>query len=166
MRKAYTTPTDDPQKVRVFHVTHWENLTSIAAHGVLPYNDLVSRDLNYRSIAYQHLQQRRHSPAVPVAPHGMLHDYVPCGFAARPPMLYTTFKGTTGSNIRQGEIVHLESNVQIMQGLDLQFVFTDGHPLSTAFTEYSNDLIRLPSMLDWEVLRASMWSNSEIDADR
>src|SRR4051812_14790447 len=122
MPMALTKETSDPLDVRLFHVTHHENLESIVNCGILPLNAMRARALTFRSIAYPHLQERRDATTVPVAPGGPLHDYVPWGFAARPPMLYSAFMGLLGPGVLQTDIVHLVSTVQSAQKLNLQCV--------------------------------------------
>lgn len=167
MARALTKITDDPAQIRLYHITHLDNLASIiASRALLPLHQMKQAGLQPRSIAYSHLQERRDAVAIPLAPGGNLHDYVPWSFAARSPMLYTAWRGALGADTRQSDIRHLVSNVQRVQELQLPFVFTDGHPLSSELTTFSNQLDDLPSLLDWEVLCALVWRNTEEDADR
>lgn len=167
MPMALTKITHDPLDVRLYHITHRDNLASIVASGsLLPFNQLKLQALQPRSIAYSHLQMRRDSISVSIAPGGALHDYVPWSFAARSPMLYTAWRGNLGTNVSQGDIVHLVSDVRQAQELHLDFIFTDGHPLSTELSKYFNGLGDLISCLDWSVLCSHSWHNTEDDGDR
>ncbi len=167
MAAALTKTTNVPEQVRLYHITSWDNLASIVSGGaLLPFNELKARGVKRRSIAYSHLQERRDLITVPLSPHGSLHDYVPWSFAARSPMLYTAWRGALGKDIGQNEIVHLVSDVERVVKLQIPFVFTDGHPLSSDLSTFCDDLAQLPSRLDWDVLHALKWSNSEDDGDR
>lgn len=166
MRAEFTKPTVDPLEVRLYHITHIRNLASILEQGMLPLNELNRRCLKPHSIAFEHLQRRRDGISVSFPPSGPLHDYVPWSFAARSPMLFSARRGALGLGVLQTDIIHLVTNVRQVEKLKLNAVFTDGHPISTDLTTYSNDLSLLPSMLDWDVLKARMWHNTELDGDR
>ncbi|MBV9867534.1 MAG: DUF4433 domain-containing protein [Abitibacteriaceae bacterium] len=161
--RALTGQTKIPDEVRLYRVTHLSNLASIAQEGLLPFNLLQQRCIEHRSIAFQHLQERRHKITTPLG--GTLHDCVPWSFAARPPMLYTVARGGLADSVRQEDIVHLVTSVGRVQQANLPFVFTDGHPLSD-FSVFSTDIDKLPHVLDWEVLKSLHWHNTEDDPDR
>ena len=152
---------------RCVFITYWENVASIlSSDALLPFNHLEKQVITRRSIAWSHLQERRDLLRVPIPPHGNLHDYVPWSFAARSPMLYTAWRGALGRDVQQNEIVHLVSDVQSAINLQIPFVFTDGHPLTSDFSAFCYDLKQLPARLDWDVLAAQIWRNAEDDPDR
>ena len=154
-------------EVRIYHICPLANLASILQCGEFcSTNGLGQRGIVPVSIAYGHLQQRRHGLGVPCAPGGTLHDYVPWSFAARSPMLCAIAKNKVESSVSQDQILHIVSDVGRVQAAKLDFVFTDGHPLTSAFTRYSNDLSQLPTFLDWPVLLNRWWNNTPDDLDR
>ena len=166
MMRALTRKTEVAEEIWLFHITHRENLPSIAQSGaLLSWNELKRQGLEPRSIAYAHLQERRHQKVVSVAPGGDLHDYVPWQFAARPPMLLALASGALEKTLFQDDIVHLMTTVERVQREGASFVFCDGHPLAD-LTVFSGDLARLPTQLDWETLQARRWNNTEADPDR
>lgn len=167
MPTALTRKTDDPLDVRIYHICPLQNLASIiGCDALLPFNALAQREIEPVSIAYSHLQERRSRFHVPIEPGGTLHDYVPWSFAARSPMLYASARGALTHGIAQDDIIHLVSDVARVQSLNLSFVFTDGHPLLTGLTKFSNELARLCAFLDWPVLLDRWWKNSDVDTDR
>ncbi|BCM91634.1 hypothetical protein IAD21_03509 [Abditibacteriota bacterium] len=81
-------------------------------------------------------------------------------------MLYTSAQGALGTGTQQNDVVHLVSDIAQVQKWSLPFVFTDGHPLTTRLTKFSNDLNKLPTFLDWTVLLDYWWNDSDVDTDR
>lgn len=75
--------------VRLYHITHIDNLAAILQQGCLHCHRHLAR-LRFHpvNIAYQSIQDRRASTFVHCGPGGVLHDYVPFYFAPRSPMLY------------------------------------------------------------------------------
>ena len=162
-----TRRTNDPLEVRIYHICLFANLASVLQSGEFcSTNVLGQRGIVPVSIAYGHLQQRRRELNVPCAPAGTLHDYVPWSFSARSPMLCAIANGKVESSVSQDQILHLVSDVGRVQAAKLTFVFTDGHPLTSVFTRYSNDLSQLISFLDWPVLLDLWWNNTAADSDR
>ena len=155
-----------PRPTLLYHITHVENLASIAAAGGLrAHNVLHAAGTAYTSIAHQTIQDRRALRRVPCGPGGTLHDYVPFYFAPRSPMLYTLNRGNVaGYAAGQEPIVHLVTTVEAIQAAGRRFVFTDGHAIM-AFTEFHTDLARL-DIIDWEVMRARYWADTADDLDR
>jgi hypothetical protein len=102
-------PTNPP----IFHITHVENLASIAAHGCLwSDSQRIARNLRTRNIGYSHIKQRRLNRLVAASAGGMLGDYVPFNFCPRSVMLYVVSRGHTDYEGGQDEIVHLTSTVK------------------------------------------------------
>lgn len=165
MTAPLTNATDIADKVWLFHITHVDNLTSIAEQGLLSLNELLARGLARRSIAFKHLQERREEVTVKVGAGGSLHDYVPFQFAARPPMLYTIARGGLNESVSQSSILHLYTNFKRIREADLNFGWSDGHPLS-ALSIFDDHPENLTSALDWEVMGSHQWSNTEDDPDR
>lgn len=167
MKRALTRRTTIPEEVRIYHITHIGNLQSIIQKGeLLSFHGMQESGIAPRSIAFDHLRQRRETTEIRVGPRGTLHDYVPWGFAARSPMLYTIARGgLPGPPVKQEEIVHLVTTVGRIIGNDLSFVFSDGHPLSE-FSEFYDDVQELPPLLDWDILTSDRWNNTPADPDR
>ena len=67
----------------------------------------------YKDIAHQNIQTRRSTTEVPVPPCRMLHDYVPCYFAPRSPMLYAIKNGKVeGYPGTQSDIIYSYLNLR------------------------------------------------------
>ena len=152
---------------RLYHITSIRNLPALLQCGELrSKNQLQSGQADYTSIAYEHIQDRRASKAVPCGPGGTLHDYVPFYFAARSPMLYAIHRGNVeGYEDGQASILHLVTSPEDIANASLDFVFTDGHAVM-GYTAFYNDLASLPEAIDWEIMKAEYWNDTDADGDR
>ena len=104
----------DPSPTYLYHITHVRNLPSVLARGALCCNTTTNREqLTQVPIGYQDLKDRRAQRRVPIAPGGVLSDYVPWYFGPRSPMLYVINKQRVpGYNDGQTPIVHLVTSVE------------------------------------------------------
>jgi len=149
----------------IYHITHVENLASIASSGGINSCRLLrSSDANYTDVAHQSIQDRRNVVVVPCAQGGTLHDYVPFYFAPRSPMLYTISRGNVASCPDQTAILHLVTSVQLVAESGRPFAFTDGHGIMV-LTEFFDDLTMLPR-IDWPLMEARYWFDTAEDSDR
>lgn len=140
-----------PTPTSIFHITAIDNLQSIAKSGLLSKNQVAARRVNFANIAFQSVQGHRSVKAVPIAPGGNLHDYVPFHFAPRSPMLMTINAGNVeGCDYRQDDIVHLSTTVEAVGAGGQPFVFTNYHAVK-AFAEFFSDLKDLDK-IDWDLL--------------
>ncbi len=81
-------------------------------------------------------------------------------------MLYAIHKGfVDGYERGQSEIVHLVSSVEAVDKADLPWVFTDGHAEMAPLTDFYDDLQHLDK-IDWEIMKATYWHDTDEDPDR
>jgi ssDNA thymidine ADP-ribosyltransferase, DarT len=148
-----------------YHITHVENLASIAACGQLDCDiGCAQAKHNPIGIAHANLKEQRARVEVTVAAGGTLADYVPFYYAPRSPMLcaiaYGNVAGYTGT---QEEIVHLACSVQALAEPG-RFAVINRHPI-TALAEQFDDLSALDD-LDWAIMREKYWRDTDEDGDR
>ena len=150
----------------IFHITHIRNLQNIINDGGLWCDRVVSqRNLAHVSIAHQHIKDRRAQKNVPIPPHGVVADYVPFYFAPRSPMLYSISRGNVeGYQGGQSEVLHLVSSAEAVLQSGLPFVFTDGHA-EMSISHFYQDLQDLDKV-DWNIMRATIWRDTNEDGDR
>ena len=150
---------------RLYHITHIDNLPSILQKGGLVAKS-KQKEINYQSIAYEHIQDRRARKTISCSMGGNLHDYVPCYFAPRSPMLYTISKGNV-STYRggQGAILHLVTTAEAISQKGLAFTFTDGHAVMD-YAEFHTELNALVGAIDWELMKSRYWNDTEDDPNR
>lgn len=151
----------------IYHITHIDNLPSILEQGCLLANSQLQKsDIQYRDVAYGHIQDRRSRKPVPCCVGGTLHNYVPFYFAPRSPMLYAIHTGSTAQyQGGQQTILHLATSVETIASQNLNFAFTDGHA-TKAFTRFYDTLTDLPEAIDWKVVRSWSWKDTNEDMDR
>ncbi|MEA1933431.1 MAG: DUF4433 domain-containing protein [Thermodesulfobacteriota bacterium] len=155
-----------PKNIKLYHITHIRNLTGIVESGLLLSQSQVHAErVPFINIAHNTLQDRRASTRVPCGPDGTLHDYVPFYFASRSPMLYSINQGNVeGYDEGQGPVLHLVTSIKNVLDAGLGFVFTDGHGIMD-FTDFYDDLKDLDHV-DWDVMKATYWADTEDDTDR
>ncbi len=151
----------------IYHVTHFINLEKILQSGAVLCKNLLNAEISdHVSIAYEGIQKHRHRTIVPISPGGNLHDYVPFHFAPRSPMLYTILMGNVES-FQEGQdtLIYLVVKIQDIVSSHLEFVYCDGHPIM-AFSKFFSDLSMLKTVIDWQLMKARYWHNTDDDSDR
>ncbi len=150
----------------IYHITNVRNLPSIIQReGLCCDNTVTGQNIDHVNIAYGGIKARRAVRPVRISPGGTLADYVPFYFAPRSPMLYAIHKGLIeGYDEGQKTIVYLVSSVEGVSGAGSRFCFTDGHAAMaiSRFFNKASDLDRV----DWEIIRATYWHDTEEDNDR
>lgn len=155
-----------PIPTTVCHFTHLDHLASIAEHGLL--SDTRARAAGYLTAeaGEPRIKQRRARRVVTAGPGGVVADYVPFYFRSRSPMLSAihngrvpTFTGNTH------DFVYLLSTVEALLGHGLPLVFTDRNA-ALAVTRHADRLDDLDELVDWEVMKARYWANTDDDRDR
>jgi hypothetical protein len=151
---------------RLYHITHIRNLESIIEKGgIVCDSSMNDNHIEHIGIAHKHIKERRARKRVPIDPSGTLADYVPFYFAPRSPMLYAIHTGyVEGYEGGQGAILHLVTSVETVLAKRLPFVFTDGHA-EMAISRFFHDVSNL-NQVDWEIMKATYWNDTEQDNDR
>ncbi len=150
----------------IYHITHVENLPSILKAGGLACDSIMAAAGNSPvCIAHSHIKERRAKKQVPVAPGGVVADYVPFYFTNRCPMLYAIHTGYVEGYIGgQEQVIHLTSSVETVAKQTDAWCFTDGHAVQamTDFFEKVEDL----NHVDWNVIKSNSWHDRPGDIDR
>ncbi|GAA1746052.1 type II toxin-antitoxin system toxin DNA ADP-ribosyl transferase DarT [Luedemannella helvata] len=148
------------------HFTHVGHLTAIGQDGLLS-DSAAQRTVSFKIEAGNvGIKEQRRQRPVPVPPGGVIADYVPFYFAARSPMMSAiangkvpTYRGTCD------ELVYLVSSVERIIELGLPAVFTDRNAVLRV-ARFSNDPSDLDSMIDWNLMKARYWYNTDEEPDR
>jgi hypothetical protein len=91
---------------------------------------------------------------------------VPFYFAPRSPMLFRIQRGgVDGVSSDPARLVYLACSTEAVLEAGHACVFTDGNA-AAAFTQFHDDPDRLADIVDWPLMRARYWSNTEEDNDR
>jgi hypothetical protein len=151
-----------PDNAFIFRIAHVENVAEVLARGGLYSRNADQADPNYVSIGNAELIDKRARRVVPIAPGGVLNDYVPFYFTPLSIMMLNILTGYSGVTKRApSEIVLLVSSLHRMHELGLPFVFTNQHayPVDTEFFDDLGDLDRI----DWPLLRSRNFKTSDAD---
>jgi hypothetical protein len=151
----------------IFHFTHIGNLPGILMSGSLCADSLVNRgsDLLVEA-ADPDIKHSRRTIPISLPPRGFVADYVPFYFAPRSPMLYKLARGGVPTySDGQDPLIYLVSTVEAVDAAGLPWLFSDGN-CAAAVTQLYNDLDDLDTVVDWEVMAATIWKNTADDPDR
>ncbi|MCW5623726.1 MAG: DUF4433 domain-containing protein [Burkholderiales bacterium] len=141
----------NPQKAFIWRILHRSNLPWVFEHGVHCGSSAV-RSPQWVSIGNQELIDKRAAHAVPIAPGGMLNDYVPFYFTPFSVMLRNIHTGWNGiKRVPNADLVILVSSIHRVKQLGLTFLFTDSHAYS-GLARYFDDPARL-DQIDWPLLQ-------------
>lgn len=151
-----------PARVILYRITHYLNLPDLVRRGMFCANHPEAPKAVV--IGNPDLISSRGHRVVPVAPGGVLNDYVPFYLGPHSPMLYGIKTGYHAQQRPQREIVYVCSELGRVQALGLPYAFTDGHAHMqfSRFYKSPTDLNRL----DWDVIPAKQWKRTEDDNDR
>jgi hypothetical protein len=147
----------------IYHFTDFANLEGIATSGDLRCHRVASVAVD---VGNQSIKANRSRRTVDCGPKGMVGDYVPFYYAPRSPMLLTIKCGNVaGVSSNQRRLVYLVSSTEAAYAARLNCVITDGNA-AVHITNFSDDAADLATMVDWPLMRKTMWNNTDEDPDR
>jgi hypothetical protein len=154
----------NPSKALIWRITHRQNLPWILKNG-LHAGHQGKRAPEWVVIGNEELISRRTHRDVPLAPGGVLNDYVPFYFTPFSPMMYNIHTGRGGVKaVANTDIVILVSSLHKVAELGLPFVFTDRHAYPVT-AHYFNDLDYL-SAIDWPLLQQRNFQRDPDDPEK
>jgi hypothetical protein len=142
-------PALNPERARIFRVTHRDNVPWILEHGLHAATSKVL-DPNFKSIGNPDLIDKRAQRVVEVGPGGTLSDYIPFYFTPFSIMMLNIHTGYNVKQVPSEEIVILVSSLHRIAELGIRFVFTDQHayPVTASYFTALDDL----QYIDWNLL--------------
>ncbi len=156
------------EKIGLYRMTHIDNIPHILQYGIV-HRSSPNRNPNFIPIGDKSLISFRDSKIVSVkGKRIVLGNYIPFYFGIRMPMLYVIQHGLNfvEKARRAEEIVYLVVSVSKIVNNGFHFYFSDGHAtdsLTTFFDE--NDINNLPTILDWNAIKAQYWAGDGIETD-
>lgn len=141
----------NPEKALIWRIVHRDNVPWILENGLFAGNS-NTRCPNWISIGNPELTDKRSARQVPIAPGGVLNDYVPFYFTPFSVMMKNIHSGWGGIKKRDNaEIVILVSSLFHLKKKGLKFIFTDSH----AYYQWSNyyDDLKDLDKISWEILQ-------------
>lgn len=147
----------------LFRMLHIDNLEGVLRNGMYAPN--ARFDPTYVNIGDEVLIAQRGEFDVPIAPKGVLSDYVPFYFGGCSPMLLNIKTGYRGIKQRsQTEIIYLCTHIETVIKACLEWCFTDGHA-KDRLTTYYNQVDGL-AQIDWKTVISKYWSSTPEDPDK
>ncbi len=134
-------------------MTHIKNIPGIFKNGILCKNLLTQKKIKFEDVSDAEIQFTRSQITILKGSQYTLHDYVPCFFGARPPMLYAISKKGT----LQSDMVYVLVDWNI---LSLKTTwFTDGNA-RTQGTNFYQGVANL-CYVDFASCGLNYWFNKE-----
>jgi hypothetical protein len=155
-----------PFPTEILHFTHISHLSTILKRGLLSDTEAQGAGLIETEVGNQDIKAKRRCRVVPAPPGGMVADYAPFYYAPRSPMMYVIWRG--GVSTYTGgcdQLVYLMTTVDRLTELRVPLVFTDRNAV-LELAEFTTELTRLDDLVDWPLMRAKMWNNTEAQPDR
>jgi hypothetical protein len=148
---------------RVLHFTHGRNLEAVIAAGELRAHATAG---TIADIADVGIKTRRTTIEVGCGPGGFVGDYVPFYFAPRSPMLYRLEREHgEGGGDGQRPLVYVVADSDRLVAAGLSCVFSDGNA-AHHLTRFSDNPAEMAARVDWDLMRAVIWTDTPDDGDR
>ena len=157
-----------PDRPKIYHITHLDNLPGIVSDGALLSDRRISEAKGAAvTIGMSKIKQRRLGLPVHCHPHGRVGDYVPFNFCPRSVMLYVIHRGnhpdlTYGGG--QGPIVHLQADA--LRAIEWAGRSGRGWAISlqNAGTAYADFRCAASGLgeLDWSAIRSNDFRQAEV----
>lgn len=155
-----------PVPTPVMHFTHVDNLPTIISDGLLSDSETRRSGALQVEIGHHDIKAGRRRRTVPIAPGGVVGEYVPFYFAPRSPMMFKIHRGGVSTyTAGLDRVVYLVSTLEALSASPCQCVVTDRNAARrvAAFAEATDDL---DDFVDWPLMQARQWGKSDEDPDR
>lgn len=154
-----------PSQIMLFRIIHYNNLEYILKMGKITCPSHKLADSNYLGIGDESLIGSRKTRSISIEPYGTFNDYVSFYFGSRSPMLYSIKNGYNGVTKRsQTEIIYLIVSFEFIKNSGIKYAFFDGHGYHNFSRAYNTEDGLL--QIDWNVVNARKWFDTEDDPDR
>ena len=154
-----------PRPTLLYHFTHVDNLRSIIRGGLRSDSGVSASSLAV-DVGDQDVKQRRRRRIVPVPPGGVTADYVPFYFAPRSPMMYVISRdGVDGYSSGLEPLVYIVTTPEEVVAAGVDVVISDGN-CASMLTAFRSGLGELDDLVDWRVMGARYWRDTDEDGDR
>lgn len=158
-----------PNRRKIYHISHIDNLTRIIRDGVL-WSDAerIRRGLECEVVGMSEIKRRRlEEIEVDCNPGTMVGQYVPFYFCPRSVMLYILHMGNNPGltyHGGQGPIVHLRADLHAIlewaDGEGRHWAFSRGNA-GAYYAEFFNEAQRLDD-LNWDFISRTDWRDPDV----
>jgi hypothetical protein len=154
----------DLSKVSLYRMVHIENIPHILKYGIT-HRLSKNANKNYVDIGDRKIINSRND--IELIDNYKIGDFIPFYFAFRTPMLLRIQTGYDIKKIEPTNIVYCVSSIQKIIDNKNFFIFSDGHILNKITKIYKQeDTKRLQDIIDWEIIKADYWADTEEATDR
>jgi hypothetical protein len=154
----------------VLHFTHLDNVPSIVDAGALACDWQARQGPMATEVGDPSIKEGRRGRSVPIPPGGTVGDYVPFYFAPRSPMMFRIAcdcRDAVPGRYQGGDrpLVYFAARVSTVVDSGLAWVATDGNA-RVLISHFTADFDEVATMVDWPLMRATMWNSTSQDPDR
>lgn len=138
----------------------------IIGHGLL--SDSGTRDKGGTRIEVGHpdIKRLRRERPVPIAPHGMVGDYVPFYFAPRSPMMFVIHSDNVpGYSAGSDRLVYLMTSIERLLALERAVLVTDRNA-AKSYATFHHGTETIDDVIDWDLMIQRQWSDTKDQPDR
>lgn len=156
-----------PTPTPVLHFTRVEHVVDMIERGLRSDNEAQAEGLLQIEVGNTGIKERRRRRQVTVPPGGVVADYVPFYYAPRSPMMYSIHCGRVPS-YQDGcdRIVYLVTSLERLAACDLDVLMTDRNAV-LQLAEIKDFALGVPDdFIDWELMKARYWNNTDQFPDR
>lgn len=158
--------TSRPDPTWVYHFTRLEHLSTLVTHGLVSDNRAQREGLLQVEVGNVGIKRRRQEREVPLAPGGVVADYVPFYFAPRSPMMYAIHKGGVESYVEGCDrLIYVVTSTQLLASAGVRFVVSDRNAVLRV-AHFTDDDQEVTELIDWPLMQATNWANTEDDTER
>ena len=151
-------------QIYIFRILHIDNIDFILRAGKLTTYNNTDRDPNYTGIGEQELIGLRADHEITTSHSNNRFcpscEFLPFYFQPKSVMLYKIQKEF--GNLPENIIYVVYKLEDILE--DVEFLFTDGHGYAR-MTQWFDDIAHLEE-IDWNIVNAAFWANTDDDSDR
>lgn len=157
--------TDVPERL-IYHFTDHANLAGIVASGALHSDSrMMASGRTFTECANEGVKGDRRTRVVPCSPGGVVADYVPFYYAPRSPMMSAISNGQVPGYTSNENLIYLVSSLDRVREAGLRWVCTDGNARAT-LTDFFSTWEELEDSIDWDIMKAQYWANTQEDGQR
>lgn len=157
-----------PIPTDLYHFTHVKHLRSIIDEGLHCNQRATSDGLLEFEVGNTDIKAQRARRVVPIAPAGVVDEYVPFYFAPRSPMMSAISHGRVAQYAEGTDpLIYLCTTVEALADRGLEILLTDRNAALkvTAFVHWQ-DGEPDDDFIDWPLMKSHMWANDAEHPDR
>lgn len=152
----------------VTHFTHVDHLSSIVELGLVCDRSAKAAGALQFEVGNTGIKGQRSRRVVPVAPDGVVDDYVPFYFAPRSPMMSAISHGRVPQYTEGNDhLIYLCTTLEALADLGLEIVLSDRNAALdfAAFVRWSDGEPEV-DFIDWPLMKQRVWANTPEHPDR